>query len=37
MTIWAPILFEVQSITLGLMGKLNELIKSLKICYVHVL
>jgi hypothetical protein len=36
-TVWAPILFEVQRITPRLTGKLNESIKSLKICYVCVL
>jgi hypothetical protein len=36
-TVWALILFEVQPITPKLTSKLNKSIKSLKICYVHVL
>jgi hypothetical protein len=34
MTVWAPISSEAQPIILRLMGRLNESIKSLKICFV---
>jgi hypothetical protein len=37
MTVWAPISSKVQPIILRLMSKLNESIKSLKICFVLVL
>jgi hypothetical protein len=37
MTVWAPISTEVQPIISRLMGKLNESIKSLRICFVLVL
>jgi hypothetical protein len=37
MTVWAPISSKVQHIIPRLTGKLNESIKSLKICYILVL
>jgi hypothetical protein len=36
-TVWASISFEAQPIILRLMGRLNESINSLKICFVLVL
>jgi hypothetical protein len=37
MTVWAPISSKAQPIILRLTGRLNVSIKSLKICFMHVL